>query len=308
VVFSAGVVPAPLTLRVRSLSELPFYQANLQFGSVLTEHLADLVPDAISPYPKNYSYDSSTQPSSSGRCPAATLPSNIYSKQSLAPVNKHPNIAESHHPRQHIMAADLKSAQEKPAISGDGYHDQQSSEPDQTAIEKETKDNVVDWDGSDDPQNLRNWPAWKRMTQVVLPSAFLLTAYGSSGEANPVLTNNNTHTAISPRQCLHLQLPRLLRSSISRVPPWSVSPCPFTLAASPLGQCSLHRYPNCTDALRSTTPAMSFTLASSSDVRWAKIPACFSFFDSLRDVLLRAHRQLAEEPSPTSSSQLSLGG
>jgi hypothetical protein len=74
------------------------------------------------------------------------------------------------------MAADLESAHEKSATSEDGYHDQQSSESGQTAIEQEIKDNVVDWDGPDDPQNPRNWPAWKRMTQVVLASAFLLTA------------------------------------------------------------------------------------------------------------------------------------
>ena len=74
------------------------------------------------------------------------------------------------------MAADLESTLEKPAISEDGRDDQQSSEPDQTAIEQETKDNVVDWDGPDDPQNPRNWPAWKRMIQVVFASAFLLTA------------------------------------------------------------------------------------------------------------------------------------
>lgn len=86
------------------------------------------------------------------------------------------NIPESHHPRQHIMAADLESAHEKQAISEDGHYDQQSSEPDQTAIEQVTKDNVVDWDGPDDPQNPRNWPAWKRMTQVVFATTFLLTA------------------------------------------------------------------------------------------------------------------------------------
>ncbi|KAI0123676.1 major facilitator superfamily domain-containing protein [Xylariales sp. AK1849] len=74
------------------------------------------------------------------------------------------------------MAADLESAHEKPAISEDGHHDQQSGEPDQTAIEQETKDNVDDWDGPDDPKNPRNWPAWKRMTQVVLATSFLLTA------------------------------------------------------------------------------------------------------------------------------------
>ncbi|KAI2608019.1 major facilitator superfamily domain-containing protein [Hypoxylon sp. NC1633] len=74
------------------------------------------------------------------------------------------------------MAADLESAHEKPATSEDGQPDQQSSEPDQTTIEQETKDNVVDWDGPDDPQNPMNWPAWKRMTQVILATAFLLTA------------------------------------------------------------------------------------------------------------------------------------
>jgi hypothetical protein len=73
------------------------------------------------------------------------------------------------------MAVDLELAYEKPAISGDG-HDQQSSEPDQTAFEQETKDNVVDWDGPGDPHNPRNWPAWRRMSQVVLASGFLLTA------------------------------------------------------------------------------------------------------------------------------------
>jgi hypothetical protein len=74
------------------------------------------------------------------------------------------------------MAADLESAHEKPAMSEDGHHDEQSSESDQTAIEQETKDNVVDWDGPDDPQNPRNWPARKRMTQVVFAAIFLLTA------------------------------------------------------------------------------------------------------------------------------------
>ena len=74
------------------------------------------------------------------------------------------------------MAADLESAHEKTAISEDGHLDQPSSEPDQTAIVQEPKDNLVDWDGPNDPQNPSNWPAWKRMTQVVLASAFLLTA------------------------------------------------------------------------------------------------------------------------------------
>lgn len=74
------------------------------------------------------------------------------------------------------MAADLESAHENPALLEDGDHDQTASKPDQKTIEQETKDNVVNWDGSDDPQNPRNWPVWKRMTQVVLATSFLLTA------------------------------------------------------------------------------------------------------------------------------------
>jgi hypothetical protein len=74
------------------------------------------------------------------------------------------------------MAADLESAYEKPTMSEETHDDQQLSEPGQSAIEKETKDHVVDWEGRDDPQNPQNWPAWKRMTQVVFASAFLLTA------------------------------------------------------------------------------------------------------------------------------------
>jgi hypothetical protein len=88
----------------------------------------------------------------------------------------HVNIPDLHQPRQHIMASDLESAHEKSAISEDGYHDQQPSEPDQTGTENETKDNVVDWDGPYDVQNPRNWSARKRISQVVLASAFLLTA------------------------------------------------------------------------------------------------------------------------------------
>ena len=74
------------------------------------------------------------------------------------------------------MAASLEAADEKQAIPEDGPHDQQSSEPDQTATAQETKSNVVDWDGPDDPKNPRNWSTWKRTIQVVIASAFLLTA------------------------------------------------------------------------------------------------------------------------------------
>ncbi|KIW13770.1 hypothetical protein PV08_08961 [Exophiala spinifera] len=76
------------------------------------------------------------------------------------------------------MSADLGSAHEKPGLLEDGQQTQHSSKPDQSseAIGQETKDNIVDWDGPDDPQNPRNWPAWKRMVQVVFASAFLLAA------------------------------------------------------------------------------------------------------------------------------------
>jgi hypothetical protein len=74
------------------------------------------------------------------------------------------------------MATDLEPGPEKLAAFEDGQNDRQSNDPEQTAVERETKDNIVDWDGPDDPQNPLNWPAWKRMIQVVLASAFLLTA------------------------------------------------------------------------------------------------------------------------------------
>jgi hypothetical protein len=68
------------------------------------------------------------------------------------------------------MAVDLESG------SKDGHLDRLSSKPNQKTSDQATKNNVVDWDGPEDPQNPLNWPAWKRMTQVVLASAFLLTA------------------------------------------------------------------------------------------------------------------------------------
>lgn len=74
------------------------------------------------------------------------------------------------------MAADSQSGHEKSLESEDSQQDQRASEADQKATEQETKDIVVDWEGSDDPQNPRNWPTWKRLIQVVLVSLFLLTA------------------------------------------------------------------------------------------------------------------------------------
>lgn len=58
-------------------------------------------------------------------------------------------------------------------MSEDGHN---ASAPDQTTTIQEIKDNVVDWDGPDDPQNPQNWPVWKQTMQVVLASAFLLAA------------------------------------------------------------------------------------------------------------------------------------
>lgn len=74
------------------------------------------------------------------------------------------------------MTSDLESAFEKPTASEDGSHDQASSEPHQTTTGEDTCNDLVDWDGPNDPQNPRNWSTWKRMTQVVIASAILLTA------------------------------------------------------------------------------------------------------------------------------------
>lgn len=74
------------------------------------------------------------------------------------------------------MAADLESVQEKSATSEDGNHDQPPGQPNQKATEQGLNKDVVDWEGPKDPQNPQNWPAWKRMIQVVFASAFLLTA------------------------------------------------------------------------------------------------------------------------------------
>lgn len=71
------------------------------------------------------------------------------------------------------MTSDCESVKEKPTMSEDGHN---ASEPDQITTIQEIKDNVVDWDGPDDPQNPQNWPVWKQTMQVVLASAFLLAA------------------------------------------------------------------------------------------------------------------------------------
>jgi hypothetical protein len=76
------------------------------------------------------------------------------------------------------MAGDPESVDEK-LTKATGSHDHRqshSSKSHETVVDQDTKDNVVDWDGPDDPENPRNWSTWKRMTQVVIASAFLLTA------------------------------------------------------------------------------------------------------------------------------------
>lgn len=76
------------------------------------------------------------------------------------------------------MATDLEAANEKLTILEDSNNDQQSDKSDKTIVENEVKqkNNIVDWDGPDDSENPMNWPTWKRIIQVVLASAFLLTA------------------------------------------------------------------------------------------------------------------------------------
>lgn len=75
------------------------------------------------------------------------------------------------------MAIDLESSDERSVLSEAGSEKSKSDKQTQPAVSEESKsDTVVDWDGPMDPQNPRNWPAWKRMTQVVLASLFLLTA------------------------------------------------------------------------------------------------------------------------------------
>lgn len=121
-------------------------------------------------------YDASSRPPPFHCCAAASSSLNIEKTKPGASGQILVKSLQSHCIRHHIMAADLESNQEKAATSEDCHGDQQSTGPDQTATEQESKNNVVDWDGPDDAQNPRNWPAWKRMAQVILASAFLLTA------------------------------------------------------------------------------------------------------------------------------------
>lgn len=77
------------------------------------------------------------------------------------------------------MSTKVDSTHEKPALSEALEHDLESGQDAPTAHTEQAKTkatNIVDWDGPDDPQNPRNWPAWRRISQVIFASAFLLTA------------------------------------------------------------------------------------------------------------------------------------
>lgn len=75
------------------------------------------------------------------------------------------------------MKTDIESVDGKAAMTGHDGHQERPASLDESTSERETKDdNVVGWDGLSDPLNPMNWPAWKRIIQVVLASSFLLTA------------------------------------------------------------------------------------------------------------------------------------
>lgn len=43
-------------------------------------------------------------------------------------------------------------------------------------MEGDPQTNVVDWDGPDNPRNPYNWPKFKKLTHVLIVSAFSLNA------------------------------------------------------------------------------------------------------------------------------------
>jgi hypothetical protein len=101
------------------------------------------------------------------------------------------------------LATDLdSSAQEKQALSEADQHDPSLGEGGKRA---NGENNIIDWDGPEDPQNPRNWPVWKRMTQVILASAFLLTANlaatmfapGAASLATEFKITNSTVTSLT---------------------------------------------------------------------------------------------------------------
>jgi hypothetical protein len=48
-----------------------------------------------------------------------------------------------------------------------------------TAV-REDRDNVIDWDGPDDPQKPTNWPARKKWTNIILVSALTMLTWVST--------------------------------------------------------------------------------------------------------------------------------
>jgi hypothetical protein len=74
------------------------------------------------------------------------------------------------------MAADLEAGDEKPSVAQSDSHDSGPRQLNGATTQPESKANIVDWDGPDDPQNPMNWPSWKRLIQVIFASAFLLTS------------------------------------------------------------------------------------------------------------------------------------
>lgn len=73
------------------------------------------------------------------------------------------NLLESQALRDNPTESDLESRQN-------------TQLPVQAADELKVKDDIVDWNGPDDPENPLNWPFWKRIAQVILASVFVLYA------------------------------------------------------------------------------------------------------------------------------------
>lgn len=62
-------------------------------------------------------------------------------------------------------------------IGGDDLATQQNAALDPVAARPDTeKQEIIDWDGPDDPENPRNWKATTKMVHVCLVSAFTLYA------------------------------------------------------------------------------------------------------------------------------------
>lgn len=49
-----------------------------------------------------------------------------------------------------------------------------------TAVREDRDNNVIDWDGPDDPQKPTNWPARKKWTNIILVSALTMLTWVST--------------------------------------------------------------------------------------------------------------------------------